>query len=151
QHLARFARADAVQQLLAEQLAAPSADNRRVALRAMAQSGLKQAPVAWVTALTSILSQEKPELLDETLATTRALKFGKESPKALVEALRHVGGSSKIATAQRLAALAAIPNGVGAIETPLFQFVSAQLRPDSAPGLRGTAADVLANAKLTSE
>src|SRR5262245_44552133 len=125
QHLARFARADAVQQLLAEQLAAPSADNRRVALRAMAQSGLKQAPAAWVTALISMLSQDKPDLLEEALATTRALKYGKEGPKALVETLRHVGGSSKIATAQRLAALGAIPNGVGPVDPPLFQFLSA--------------------------
>jgi putative membrane-bound dehydrogenase-like protein len=150
-HLARFARAPAVQQLLAEQLPSPVADNRRVALRAMAQAGLKQAPAAWISALTSLLSQTKSELLEEALTTTRALKFGKENPKELVEALRRVGGDSQQTSAHRLAALAAIPNGAGTIDKPLFGFLSAELRPENASGLRGTAADVLAHAKLTSE
>jgi putative membrane-bound dehydrogenase-like protein len=151
QHLARFARAPAVQQMLAEQLDAPAIDNRRIALRAMALSGLKQAPAAWVSALTGMLSQEKQELLEDALAATRSLKFGKESPKELVEALRRIAGDSQATSAHRLAALAAIPNGAGAVDQPLFSFLSAQLRPDNAPGLRGAAADVLSHAKLTSE
>src|SRR5262249_15703953 len=58
---------------------------------------------------------------------------------------------SQQTSAHRLTALAAIPNGAGAIDKPLFVFLSAELRPENTSGLRGTAADILAHAKLTSE
>jgi putative membrane-bound dehydrogenase-like protein len=149
--LARFARTPAVQELLAEQLSSGSLDNRRAALQAMARAGLKQTPAMWSNALTRALSSDKPQLLEQILATARALSFGKEGPKDLVEVLQRIGKSKETAPAYRLAALAAIPNGPGAVDESLFQFLSAQLRPDGAAGTRGLSADVLTKAKLTNE
>jgi putative heme-binding domain-containing protein len=151
QHLARFARTPAVQELLADQVTNTAQDNRRIALQAMARAGLKQTPAAWSKALTSALSKDKPELLEEILTTARALQFGKESPKELIEGLHRIGESTETSAANRLAALAAIPNGPGAVEEPQFQFLYSQLRPENAPGIRGLAADVLGRAKLTNE
>jgi putative membrane-bound dehydrogenase-like protein len=151
QQLARFARTPAVQELLSDQLTSGSLNNRRAALQAIARAGLKQAPATWSNALAGALSKEKPELLEELLATTRALSFGKEGPKDLIEVLQRIGRNKESGPANRLAALAAIPNGPGAVDEPLFQFLSAQFRPESAAGTRGLAADVLTKAKLTNE
>src|SRR5262249_52601185 len=151
QYLARFARTPAVQELLADQLTNTAQENRRIALQAMARAGLKQIPAAWSKALTSALSKDKPELLEEILTTARALQFGKENPKELIEVLHRIGESTETSAANRLAALAAIPKGPGAVDAPLFQFLFAELRPEIAPGMRGLAVDVLGRAKLTNE
>jgi putative heme-binding domain-containing protein len=140
-----------VQELLADQLTNSGQDNRRIALQAMARAGLKQTPAVWAKALTNALSKDKPELLEEILTTARALPFGKEVQKDLIEVLQRIGRSPETPSANRLNALAAIPGGPGSLDDPLFQLVFVHLRPETVPGMRGLAADVLMRAKLTND
>src|SRR5262249_55803806 len=149
-HLSRFAKTPAIQELLGGALTATSVsrENRQVVLRAMAQSGLKEAPAIWLTALTRFLAAGERAELPDALATVRSLPAPKKPPKELIDALRQIGTNTDIATETRLAALAAMPGGPGAVDQPLFLFLFAQLQPEIAQGPRGVAAEVLSRAKL---
>src|SRR5262249_34690894 len=122
QHLSRFAKTPAIQELLATGMTTPSVsrENCQVVLRAMAQSGLKEAPAIWLTALTRFVAAGKRDELPDALATIRALPAPKKPPQELIDALRQIGASSETAVATRLAALAAMPGGPGAVDQQLF-------------------------------
>jgi putative membrane-bound dehydrogenase-like protein len=149
--LARFARSTAVQELLAEQLrdAAAAPDARRTVLRAMAQSGVKEAPAHWIAALVQVLATHDGELTREAVVTVRALRLPKTPPEKLGAALLLVARDAKVPAGVRLDALAAVPGGLKAVEPPLFDLLRANLAADQAVGARSAAADVLARARLT--
>jgi putative heme-binding domain-containing protein len=151
--LAQMARAPATQQLLAERLrdAEASREARQTVLRAMAQSGLREAPEAWITALIPVLASADAEMLREAVATAQALHAPKAQAAKLADALRPIGGNEKVAATVRLGALAAMPGGPGKIEPALFTFLRGQLAPEQPVVQRTVAADVLGKAKLTSE
>jgi putative membrane-bound dehydrogenase-like protein len=150
--LARFARATPVQDLLAERLrdttAPPAA--RRIALRAMAQAGLKEAPDAWVAALTQVLAGDDGELVRQAAGTARVLRVPKGRAEKLGAALLAIGNDGKAPADVRLNALAAVGGGLAGVDPPLFAFLRAQLGPDQPVATRNLAADVLARAKLDS-
>jgi putative heme-binding domain-containing protein len=150
--LARFARAAPVQEMLAEHLrdATATPPARRIALRAMAEAGLKEAPDAWVVALTGVVAGGDAELIGEAAATARALRIRKGRAEPLGSALRAVGGNAKVPVDVRLRALAAVPGGLAKVEPSLFAFLRAQLGPDRPVATRALAADVLARARLDS-
>lgn len=79
-HLAKFAGSKEIQRLLAERLIDSSAGGsvRRIILRVMARSNLKEAPEDWLDALTSVLNGNDAELQTEAVAAIRALRI---SPK----------------------------------------------------------------------
>ena len=90
--LTRFAKATEIQELLAERLADPSASNpvKLLALRAMAQSGIKDTPASWIGQLARILGEEKNELIPQAVATTRLLAPNPQKAAVLVPRLdRH--------------------------------------------------------------
>jgi putative membrane-bound dehydrogenase-like protein len=151
-NLAKLARGPAVQRLLAEQLGDASAPPpaHRVALRAMAQAGLKQAPAAWVAALTQALAAGG-DLLPDAVATTRALRINPKGSDKLTAELLRVARDEKAPADVRLGALAAVPGGLSGVEPPLFAFLRARLGPDESVARRTTAADVLARARLRPE
>ncbi len=151
--LARFARTAAVQDFLAERLrdAAAPRDSRRVALRAMAQAGLKETPEAWTAAVTQVLDGDDAELVREAVSTARTWPAPKQRPEKLAAALLGIGGDEKVPAAVRLNALAAVPGGLAKVDPSLFAFLRAQLDPEQPVPTRLAAADVLAKAKLTSE
>ncbi|HLJ94510.1 MAG TPA: HEAT repeat domain-containing protein, partial [Gemmataceae bacterium] len=151
--LARFARTKRVQEFLAERLldsgAAP--DARRIVLRAMAQSNLKEAPESWLAGLTQLLASSDMPLVQEAVSTTRALRMPKQRPEKLVAALLQIGNSTEAPVGLRLNALAALPDGLTHVDASLFHFLCAQLAAEQAAAARILAAEVLAQAKLTSE
>jgi putative heme-binding domain-containing protein len=151
--LARFARAPAVQELLAERLRDPASgpEVRRMVLRAMAQSGLKQAPAAWLAALTEILGDKDSELTRETVATVRALRLPKKVPETLSATLLAVARDARLPAGVRLDALAAVPGGLTVVEPPFFALLRTHLAADQPVAARTAAVDVLARAKLGSE
>jgi putative membrane-bound dehydrogenase-like protein len=154
--LARFARSTAVQTFLAEQVrnsaAAPEAC--RVALKAMAQAGLRDAPDAWLSTLTHVLAGADPGLIGEAVRAARSLPTSKKRPADLADlaaALLHVAQNTRLPAEVRLTALAAVPGGPGALEPALFDLLRDHLDSRQPVTVRSSAADVFSRAKLTSE
>jgi putative heme-binding domain-containing protein len=151
--LARFARATAVQQLLAERLIDPAAwrEVRIIVLKAMAQSALKETPAPWIAALTQVLDQGDGELMAAAVATARDLRVPKQHSEKFVAGLLRMAGEPAAPARVRLDALAAVPGGLARVEPSLFSFLRDQLEPDQPVANRGLAADVLSRARLNSE
>src|SRR5262249_14918498 len=146
--LARLARSPAVQTLLAERLRdrdAP-APARRAVLRAMARSGLKEAPADWLAALAAVLGGDHPEVVGEAGTAAGSLRLPKQRPEGLAKALLGVGHNVKAPAPVRLGALSAVPGGLARVEPDLFAFLTEAVRPDRPVTDRALAADVLAHA-----
>ena len=150
EQLARFARSASIQEMLADRLAAPStpAGTRLVVLRAMAQSGLKEAPKRWVAALARALESEDGALVRQAIAVVRALPVAAADVEEVRSALLKAASRSPDA---RLEALAAVPGGLGDVEPTVFTFLTDRLGPDQPVAVRIGAADVLSRAKLDPE
>jgi putative membrane-bound dehydrogenase-like protein len=149
--LARFAAAPEIQALLADRVLDTStpAIARLSCLKAMAQAGLKEAPASWIEALAKLLSGDEPALVDQAVATVRALGSKPEKAAALGPRLLAIAGREHAAAPLRLAALAAIPGGLARVEPASFAFLLGQLQREQPVANRGAAADVLASARLT--
>ncbi len=150
QQLAKLAKSAAVQELLAGCLkdAAAGPAPRRLALRAMAQSTLREAPELWLVTLTPLLTSAKDGLLEEAVKTCRSLRLPKKIYEPYVQALGQIGQDGKASVLARLQALAALPGGLAKVEPDLFGFLLAQAKGDQPVALRGLAADVLNRARL---
>jgi putative membrane-bound dehydrogenase-like protein len=150
--LARFAQAQPVQELLAEQIGQRRTRDRcQLALQAMARSGLKQAPQAWITGLTVVLNSEEKDLLPDAIAAVRALPYGKTKPENLLAALLRVGANDSFPVNVRLSALAALPTGMTEVPGSLFAFLRSHLDRDEPVVTRSLAGEVLSHAKLTND
>jgi putative membrane-bound dehydrogenase-like protein len=151
--LARFAKTVAVQSLLSNAIekSAGYPEKYRIALRAMARSGLKQAPKLWVESLTHLLEEDAPEVMADAVAAVRSLRIAKEQTAAPTAALIKLGGENGQPTEIRLNALAAVPGGMQELKQPVFQFLIENLTSEKPVNVRGAAAEVLANARLSSE
>ena len=124
-HLARFSRAAPIQALVAERLRDPNAslECRRIVLRAIAQSGLKETPVAWTAALCHVLVAGNADLVAEAVSAARALPAPKVKPEELVAGLMKIGNDAGLPVTVRLNALAAVPGGLVAVPPSLFAFL----------------------------
>jgi len=157
-------RAEAGQQLLADavtQLGFQS-DTHVAALNAIADAGLKQPPAIWKQAVLTVLAT--PDSHPSSSAGTKPadLEIG-PLLKAAVRAARGFNGDASIQSALltlaretglptdlRLEALAGLPAGV-ALGAAEYDFLRASLDPAQPVLTRGSAAGVLAKAKLDSE
>jgi putative membrane-bound dehydrogenase-like protein len=151
--LGRFARAVAVQELLAECVAdaGRSQESRQIALRAMAQAGLKETPEAWFSSIIRALNDGPADLIREGVATARALPVPKKPSEALSAELLKIGGDGRVPVQVRLTALAAVPGGLSKVEPSLFELLRARLDREEAVANRTLAAEVLSRAKLNGE
>jgi putative membrane-bound dehydrogenase-like protein len=151
--LARFARAAAVQELLAEWVpdAGRSKESRQIALRAMAQAGLKETPEAWFGSLTRALNGGDADVVREAVLTARALPAPKKPSGGFIEALAKIGGDGGVPVNVRLTALAAVPGGLAEVSPSLFELLRTRLDREEAVANRSLAADVLSRARLTAE
>jgi len=149
--LARLSSTTAVQELLADTVRSESVStaSRRIALRAMAQSGLKQVPDAWTAALALAVAGKEKELVREAVAAARALPWGKQRPEKLIGELLRVGGDADAPPEVRLTALASVPGGLADVSAAQFDFLCVRLDSGQAVLARTLAADVLSRAKLT--
>jgi putative membrane-bound dehydrogenase-like protein len=149
--LARFARDGAIQELLAETVCddedSPKAA-RLTALRAMAQSGLKETPSAWADELAHALEDDDADVVRQAVATARSLPAPKQEAEDLADALLEVGRNEQATDDVRLDALAAVPGGLAEVDVALFDFLRANLDASKPVPLRNAAASVLAKAKL---
>ena len=149
--LAQFAQAGPIRDLLADRLrdAATPKETARVVLEAMAESGSKDLPEAWIGGLVRILAGREVELTRRAIATIRALPIGGDRSRALGEPLLAIALDADRAPELRLAALSAFPGGAGEIDPKIFAFLRDNLDPDRPVSDRLAAADVLAIARLS--
>ena len=151
QQLGRLARSPAIQAMLAARVADAKApiDQRRLALGAMAASGLKDLPQGWGDALATALSGDDPELLADAVAAARRLAPPKEKAGPWDDRLRALGARSATSEGVRVEALAAVPGGPGELTPEVFAFLTGRLSPEQPTAQRVMAAEVLGRAKLT--
>lgn len=149
--LGQFARDAAVRELLGSVAAdaGRNDDTRRLALQAMAGSGLKEAPSSWVNALVTALTGGRPDLRRQAVATAKAIGLPKKGSPELAAALQQAGRSADLPADTRLEALAAVPGGLGAVDDALFQFMVSGLAPSQPVAARAAAATGLTRARLT--
>ena len=144
--LAQLASNSTIQSVLATNAAAGPRPSKLVALRAMAQAGLKEAPPSWATSLAVNLPNDDGELLQQVVNTARALSF-KQPSADLVLALMRVANDNFYTADIRLTALAAIPIRIE-LSPELFEFCRENLQPGKPVSIRGSAATVLVKTKL---
>ena len=151
QQLARLTPSPAVQSLLASRVTSPDAttDERRLALRAMAESGLKDAPPSWVEALEKVLGGGDADVLADAVAAADRLNVPKERADSIARRLRDLAARNDLPDAVRVEAVAAAPGGVGELAPALFDFLTGRLSPQVPAAERVAAADALGRAKLS--
>jgi putative membrane-bound dehydrogenase-like protein len=151
QQLARLAKSEAIQKLLAERLADASAspNEKRLVLGAMSGAGLKETPRMWVEALATALASKEPALLADAVAAARRLPARKDGAGELSARLLQIAGRDDVAAAVRVEALAAVPGGTRELSPPLFDFLTSQLRSQQPAAVRSMAAEVIGRAKLS--
>jgi putative heme-binding domain-containing protein len=114
----------------------------------MAQAGLKETPSAWLDQVARLLQEGPAELLAPSIAAARSFALPKSGHPLLANALLGVARREPLPAGTRLDALAAVPGGVGVLDTALFDFVRSNLDPTRPVPARTAAASVLARAKL---
>jgi putative membrane-bound dehydrogenase-like protein len=151
--LARFAKSPAIQDFLAKHLgdAGSSRESKLLVLRAMAQSGLKEAPPQWAEALTRELAGDDLLVLQEVVATLRAVPIPKSRGEKATGLLRLLAENPRTPEPLRLNALAAVPGGLAKIDPAWLAFLCGQLDPEIAVARRQVAVDILARAKLDTD
>jgi putative membrane-bound dehydrogenase-like protein len=153
--LGRLARAGEIQHLLADQLsdAQTPAMHKRAVLGAMAESGVKPPPVAWMGAIQEVLGGSDTVLLADAVGCLRRLasadKNAEKNPE-LQKLLLAAAGRGDLAAASRLDAIASLPAGT-ALPQDVFEFLLAQLGPTQAASTRLAAANAMGRVKLSAE
>jgi putative heme-binding domain-containing protein len=151
--IARFAGNASVQELLANALASDATprDSKLVALKAMASSGLREAPASWTAALKTVLSGNDASLIPDALRVVRLIAPAKGSGQEMNEVLLRVAKADSRPANERLSALAAIRPALSTVEPRLFDLLRAHIAPNNSVETRDLATTVLAKAKLNSE
>jgi putative membrane-bound dehydrogenase-like protein len=147
--LAQLSRATAIQEVLVTTLREGGRGNSRLlTLRAMAQSGLKETPAAWLDEVARVLQEGPSELLPAAVGAARSFTLPKTGHPGLANALLEVALREKVPAGTRLEALAAVPGGVAALNGALFDFVRANLEPARPVPARAAATTILTRATL---
>jgi putative heme-binding domain-containing protein len=151
--LAGLSRSASIQDLLAAQLVNDSGKprGRRLALQAMAQSGLRQTPDTWIAGLAKVLDNGGDDDVVAALSAARSLPIQKTQAGKLTTALLRLAGDSIEKPEIRLSALAAVPGGLTAVTDSQFDLSCSCLKKDHPVSSRLLAADVLARARLNNE
>jgi putative membrane-bound dehydrogenase-like protein len=148
--LARFATAPEIQSLLAERIADPgtSLPVKISGLRAMAQSGLKEAPDQWIRGMANLIGDPGP-LTAQAVDTARSLALNPEKSRLLSSRLIALSGRAGTPAPLRLAALSAVPGGLSTVDPASLAFLISQLDGEHPAPVRSAAADALARAHLS--
>ena len=146
--LAKLAKSPAIQELLANasQQAAASPVGARIALTAMAASGQKELPPAWLAAMPVLLSPNSP-VASDALAVLRAVTPAKTQTEQ-VGALLLKFADSSAASDDRLAALSLVPGGAKQLTAAQMDALLSAIDREQPANIRGMAADVLSKSKL---
>jgi putative heme-binding domain-containing protein len=149
--LTQFATNAAIQELIAETVVRPDASNaaRQIALRAMTDAGIREAPESWRTALAKIIESSEQEMLTLAIGAARKLPLVPSPDDPLNEALLAAAKSSQSPDELRVAAAAAISQSLPELPEPLFELLLGSLDVENEVAMRSAAADALSQARLT--
>lgn len=151
QRLAQFGAHSAIQALIASTVErAASTEQRVTALRGMANSRVKEVPAIWIAPLVRALADRDGEVMRYAVSAARAMpsSSSKETAPDLRLALLRVARDRSRTIEIRLDALAAIHEGLTALDPDLFDFLRSGLEPTRLPSIRVVAAGVLEKARL---
>ena len=148
-HLALFATSTPVQQLLTTALRDSKLSQRThvVVLAAMREASLRETPNAWVDALVQRLADRA--LVADAVSTLRVRAVPKHRLTGVANALLSVAADTKLPDSVRLDALAAVPNGLSAVNSETFAFLLSHLDAELPVTVRAAAAEVLSKSRLT--
>ena len=151
--LSRFAVTGPVRRLLANSLANQNLPNqaRRLVLRVMAMSELKELPSLWAAPLARLLHQDNSAFAEEVVGVLRSLPAPKSGADQFVAALVHIAGDPQSPDELRLQSFWAVRERVKNINTDQFEFVAKHVDGTLAVTTRATAVEILATAQLDSE
>jgi putative membrane-bound dehydrogenase-like protein len=149
--LTQFDRAPEIQGLIASTFQAPSASSaqREVLLRVMADSGLKEPPTEWTTVVRTCLSSKDAVLLPSAIAAAKVFGQARINPPDFSEPLLALAQNDSQPADVRLAALAALPNGLRQVDPNMLSFLCAGVDASKPVPTRSMAASVLAKAELS--
>ncbi len=150
--LAQFAGDSSIQHFLGDAIADPvlAPECKLIALQAMAQARLKQVPSDWSPKLARLVKGHNVQLARQAVLTARSWALPSEQPE-LRNALLDVAGDQTIPAENRLDAFAALPGGLRELSSDEFSFLAARVAPSEPVLTRGTAAAILAKARLNAE
>src|SRR4029077_11092897 len=115
-------------------------------LKAMAQSGLKEVPAAWMEGLARVLGGGDRELVGQAVATARALPLNRDKAGKITPRLLAIASRAEMPAEVRLGALAAVPGGLDRVEPAPFAFLLSKLDREHPSAVRSAATDVLSKA-----
>jgi putative membrane-bound dehydrogenase-like protein len=151
--LAQSARDAGIQELLANALQGEDASATRsvpIALRAMARANLRETPAAWTRGLTALLAAPRTRsVLQEAIATARALPVAKTNAAELNAALIAIAERIEVPASLRVAAAASVSGGIRNLSEPLYNRLLSTLVTDNPVAERTDAANTLARARLS--
>lgn len=150
--LAHFGENPAIQALLAMVAGRPRpGEARLLALRAMANTRVKELPSAWIAPLVRLLGGGEPEAIRLAVAAARALPAPAAAAGGLHAALFAVARDAALPVEIRLDALGAVQGGLPRVEPGVFDLLLASLESGRPAGIRIAAAGVLEKAALDRE
>jgi putative membrane-bound dehydrogenase-like protein len=148
--LASLAKSPAIEALIAAQLTHDDAAQQRIALAAVADSGLRRPPALWLEAIKPILAGSDRDLAAAAIGALRKLPVDKAAAAQLTELLLAAGGRSDLVAPVRLDALSALPAGTP-LPSEAFSFLLTELAPATPAPERLASASIVSRAKLTDE
>jgi putative heme-binding domain-containing protein len=151
--LAEFAGSKPVQEIISSVLQddAASVAARQLSLQAISMASFKAAPAILVQGVIACVGEDNEILLHSALAAARALTLTKAGAPELSEPLLRVARQTSHPADLRLEALGALPAGAVSLDPELFTLLCGNIDSEKPVLTRGTAAGVLAKAKLTDE
>lgn len=142
-----------LQSLMAEVVKALSTSpaTRHLLLRAMAQGGLQETPRGWADAVRLALDQKEEASIRAAIGAARTLGLVKSNAPSFSDQLLRLARDPSRPEDLRLEALAALSQGLRAVEADLLTFLGGNLDPVKPVPMRSAAVSVLAKAKLNDD
>ena len=142
--LAKFAKSEAVQHLLAGEV---QVNSQIVALKAMARAGLKETPTEWLDAVAAMIAKGGRET-PEAIRTARALAHPKTYNGKLTDALLNFAEDEQQPAELRLTAAASLHPKLPYLSGPVYTLALDSLEKDQPALARSAAADALTRSNL---
>ena len=151
--LAQFAKTPAIESLITKLLTneKTSPATTRSILKAMAASGQRKVPEAWIDALAKLLDSHDLSIVANAVTTTRSLNIPAAAAPKLAPKLLAISERIALPLSMRLEALAAAPGGLATVPRATFTMLCEEVASDRPVSSRQLAAQVLASTKLSPE
>lgn len=149
--LAGLAKSPAVAALIADAARSGQPASRNIALAAMAQANLKDAPANWLQALSALLLDKDSSIAAAASSALARMNLKKEARAALAPKLLEAASRSDLPVTARLDLLSTMPATRDPVSPPLATFILSQLDPAAPAPQRIAAADIIGKSRWSDE